>query len=252
MTLGNLDGRAQGPMTATHICRVVTAALSLLPMYGLGQKVDVPRGLWVNCDPSSGKNAVVVGPTVTAKNGSRAWVQVVSVVAPLKQMCLSTTTLWVSRGHLHPDLPIFTQSPVYPNLEGNGMQIVDWSPDGRLLLTEMWQWNTEPNDAPIPRSILVFEAKKKTKHEIDIYHLVDDQKGRDCDVQFDLFGFTPDDWVAVKARISTFYDVDEDETTKPKNLKCRESTHWLAINPFTQARRSIPSDFHAVHHSNSK
>ena len=238
-------------MTATNICRVVIAAVSLFPMHGLGQKIDLPQGLWVNCDPPSGKNAVVVGPTVTAKNGSRAWVQVVSVVAPLEGMCLNTTTLWVSRGHLQPYLPIFTQSPVYPNLEGNGMQIVDWSPDGRLLLTEMWQWNTEPNDAPIPRSILVFESQKPAKHRIDIYRLVDDQKGRDCEVQFDLLGFSPDDWVALKARISTFYDVDENETTKPKNLKCRESTQWLAINPFTQARRSIPSDFHAARYSNS-
>jgi hypothetical protein len=233
-------------MTATDICRVVIAGVSLLPIYGLGQRVDLPQGLWVNCDPPSGKNAVVVGPTVTAKNGSRAWVQVVSVVAPLKGMCLNTTTLWVSRGHLGPYLPIFTQSPVYPNLEGNGMQIVDWSPDGRLLLTEMWQWNTEPNDAPIPRSILVFEPQRTAKHEIDIYRLLDDQKGRDCELQFDLFGFTPDDWVALKARISTFYDVDENETTKPNDQKCRESTQYLAINPFTQARRSIPSDFHTA------
>jgi hypothetical protein len=233
-------------MTATDICRVVIAGVSLLPIYGLGQRVDLPQGLWVNCDPPSGKNAVVVGPTVTAKDGSSAWVQVVSVVAPLKGMCLNTTTLWVSRGDLRPYLPIFTQSPVYPNLEGNGMQIVDWSPDGRLLLTEMWQWNTEPNDAPIPRSILVFEPQRTAKHEIDIYRLLDDQKGRDCELQFDLFGFTPDDWVALKARISTFYDVDENETTKPKDQKCRESTHYLAINPFTQARRSIPSDFHAA------
>jgi hypothetical protein len=233
-------------MTATDICRVVIAGASLLPIYGLGQSVDLPQGLWVNCDPPSGKNAVVVGPTVTAKNGSRAWVQVVSVVAPLKGMCLNTTTLWVSRSNLGPYLPIFTQSPVYPNLQGNGMQIVGWSPDGRLLLTEMWQWNTEPNDAPIPRSILVFEPQRTAKHEIDIYRLLDDQKGRDCDLRFDLFGFTPDDWVALKARISTFYDVDENETTKPKDQKCRESTHYLAINPFTQARRSIPSDFHAA------
>ena len=46
------------------------------PDVRIGQKVDVPRGLWVNCDPSSGKNAVVVGPTVTAKNGSRALIPV--------------------------------------------------------------------------------------------------------------------------------------------------------------------------------
>src|SRR6266568_3572768 len=108
-------------MTAKDICRVVIAAVSLLPVYGLGQKVDLPQGVWVNCDPPSAKNAVVVGPTVTAKNGSRAWVQVVSAVAPLVGMCLNTTTLWVSRGHLHPYQPIFTQSPVYPNLEGNGI-----------------------------------------------------------------------------------------------------------------------------------
>ena len=238
-------------MTAKDICRVVIAAVSLLPVYGLGQKVDLPQGVWVNCDPPSAKNAVVVGPTVTAKNGSRAWVQVVSAVAPLEGMCLNTTTLWVSRGHLHPYQPIFTQSPVYPNLEGNGMQIVDWSSDGRLLLTEMWQWNTEPNDAPIPRTILVFEPQKAAKYQIGIYRLVDDQKTRDCEVQFDLFGFTPDGWVALRARISTFYDVDENETTKPKNLKCRESTQWLAINPLTRARRSIPSDFHAARYNNS-
>src|SRR2546430_10908133 len=196
-------------MIRTGICRIVIAAVWILPLHVLGQKVDLPRELWVNCDPPLGKNAVVVGPTVTAKNGSRAWVQVVSVIAPIQEMCLNTTTLWVSRGHLHPYLPIFTQSPVYPNLEGNGMQIVDWSHDGRLLLTEMWQWNTEPNDAPIPRKILVFEPTKKVRHEINIYRLVDDQKGRDCEVQFDLLGFTLDDWVALRTRISTFYDVDE-------------------------------------------
>jgi hypothetical protein len=127
------------PMTAKVIYRGVIAAVSLVPVYGLGQKAALPQGVWVNCDPPSGKNAVVIGPTVIAKNGSRAWVQVVSAVAPLEGMCLNTTTLWVSRGHLHPSRPIFTQSPVYPNLEGNGMQIVDWSPNGRLLLTEMWQ-----------------------------------------------------------------------------------------------------------------
>lgn len=95
-------------MTATNIFRVVVAAVWLLPVYGLGQKTDLPQGLWVNCDPASGKNAVVVGPTVTAKNGSQAWVQVVSVVAPLQGLCLNTTTLWVSKGHSHPYLPIFT------------------------------------------------------------------------------------------------------------------------------------------------
>jgi hypothetical protein len=236
-------------MTAKVICRVVIAAVSLVPVYGLGQKADLPQGVWVNCDPPFGKNAIVIGPAVTAKNGSRAWVQVVSAVAPLEGMCLNTTTLWVSRGHLHSYRPIFTQSPVYPNLEGNGMQIVDWSSDGRLLLTEMWQWNTEPNDAPIPHTILVFEPQKAAKYQIDVYRLVDDQKNRDCEVQFDLFGFTLDGWVALRARISTFYDVDENETTKPKNLKCRESTQWLAINPLTQARRSIPSDFHTARYN---
>lgn len=236
-------------MTATDICRVLIAAVSVFPVHGFGQRNNVPQDIWVNCDPVSGKNAVVVGPTESAKNGSRAWVQVVSVVAPLQGMCLNTTTLWVSKGHSDPYLPIFTQPPVYPNLEGSGMQIVDWSEDGRLLLTEMWQWNTEPNDASIPRSILVFEPQKKLKHQIDISRLIEDQKGRDCEVQFDLLGFTPDNWVSLKARISTFYEVDEDETTKPKHLKCEESTQWLAINPLTQTRRSMPSEFHSAHYS---
>src|SRR5205809_1041303 len=135
-------------MIRTGICRIVIAAVWILPLHVLGQKVDLPRELWVNCDPPLGKNAVVVGPTVTTKN---------------------------------------------------------------------------------------------VRHEINSYRLVDDQKGRDCEVQFDLLGFTLDDWVALRTRISTFYDVDEDETTKPKNLKCSESTQWVAINPLTEARRSIPS-----------
>jgi hypothetical protein len=237
-------------MTAKDICRVVIAGVSLVPMYGLGQNIDWPQGLRVDCDPQSGKSAVVVGPTNTASNGARAWVQVVSAVAPLEGMCLNTTTLWVSRGHSHPYQPIFTQFPVYPNLEGNGMQIVDWSPDGRLLLTELRKWNTEPNDAPVPRTILVFEPQKAAKYQIEIDRLID-QKNRDCEVRFDLFGFTPEGWVALKARISTFYEVDEAEATKPKHLKCKESTKWLAINPLTQARRRISSDFHAARYSNS-
>src|SRR6266513_5807635 len=77
------------PMTAKVICRVVIAAVSLVPVYGLGQKADLPQGVWVNCNPPSGKNAIVIGPAVIAKNGSRAWVQVVSAVAPLEGMCLN-------------------------------------------------------------------------------------------------------------------------------------------------------------------
>ena len=121
------------PLTVTGICKVVIAAVSLFPMHAVGQRNDLPQGLWVNCDPSSGKNAVVASPAITAKNGSDAWVQVVSVAAPLQGMCLNTTTLWLSKGHLHPYLPIFTQPRSTQIWRGMvcrssiGQQMVDYS-----------------------------------------------------------------------------------------------------------------------------
>jgi hypothetical protein len=192
--------------------------------------------LWVNCDYSSKppKNALISSsPLVAEKTGYRAWVQVASVAVPDGGAeCFNTTVLWISRGGNHPYRPVLTQLPVQPDLYGNGMQLVDWSPNGQLLLTELWQWNTMPNDAPLAKRILVFQPGKNAKFEINLDALWVDQKHKDCFVEFKLLGFTANNWVALKAHITTFYEADETQADKPAGKVCAEKTEVLAIDPY--------------------
>ncbi len=129
------------------------------------------------------------------------------------------------------------------------MRLVDWSPNGQVLLTELWQWNTEPNDAPFIKRILVFQPKSKSKFEINFDPLLEDQKGKDCFVEFQLLGFTDTNWVALKTHVSTFYDVDETIDGVPADKVCKEKTQTWAVDPATQKWHALPADFTPIRYA---
>lgn len=210
------------------------------------QQLEFPESptLWVDCDPQKQpKTLDIKGPTFIAKNGQhRANVEL--KVRVKGHDCFNTSTLWYSAGTTLEYEATYVQPPVDPGLWGNGMQIVDWSPDGRLLLTELSQWNTMPNDAGDDHRVLVFHPEDDKHSEIDLSRFINDQKGKDCFVQFQLLGFTPDSWVALKTKISTYYDEGDEPEDKPPARRCNERPiEGWKINPVSQERLPLPNDF---------
>jgi hypothetical protein len=243
-------------LTRTWFAKWVSVGLILCEPQSkaLAQKIEWPHSptLFVNCDTLKPPRTVVVAsPVLGAKNSSyRAWVRVKSVLLPNGSSgCLNTTQLWISSDRNPPHRPAYIQLPVDPDGWGNGLQLVGWSPDGQLLLTELWQWNTMPNDAGVDRRILVFQPKTSSRFEIKLNNLWAGQKDRDCVVEFQLLGFNSQGSVALRAHIATFYDVDETETDKPAQKRCTEETRTWAIDPQTQKRQQLPDDFRAAQYS---
>ena len=206
--------------------------------------------LFVRCDPESPeppKKVEVSSPILIAKSGPyRAWVQVTST--PHGITCFNITNLWLQAGH-HEHYLAYTDAPTDPYFSGTGMNLVDWSADGELLLTELWQWDTQPNDGGVDRHILVFQPATGAKYEINFGALIADQKDKDCYIRFELLGFTAQRWVALKADVSTFYDVDETPADKPVQKICKAQSQVWAVDPFTQRWELLPDDFQA--HRNS-
>lgn len=240
-------------MLSRFLLMAALVLLSSAPLAARGKEKVKKNGpgsglqstLWVNCDAQNPPRQLkITSPTlVAAQGGAGAWVKVES--APNRDGCHNFTELWITNNKDQTYHLAYRQRPEDPDLWGNGMRIVDWSPDGQLLLTEAWQWNTGPNDAAVDKSILLFQAHGPAVSEIDLDALWADQKDRDCFVQFQLLGFTPEGWVALKTHITTYYDEGED--SKPAAKMCAEKNQVWAIDPVKQSRRLLPDDFQPAH-----
>ena len=211
----------------------------------LSQELEFPKSptLWVDCGTGDQKPEArdIVGPVFVAKSGQhRAKAKVKVKVKGYD--CHNTTTLWFSEGTTLEFKAAYTQLPIEPDVRGNGMQIVDWSPDGKLLLTELWQWNTMANDADFGQRIIVFNPQHNKHFEVDLKKLQPDPKA-ECLIQYQLLGFTSDSWVALKTKVSTFYSVDDTIDGKPPDARCELPVEVLKIDPQTQERLPLPKDF---------
>jgi hypothetical protein len=147
---------------------------------------------------------------------------------------------------------VFVYRPKSEYNSGAGMNLVDWSPDGRFLLTEFWQWNQMPNDAGIDKRILLFSDDGKTKLEIDTDRFLADQKDKNCWLEFKLLGFTPDGRVAMRTDITRYYEPAQEPSEVPPDKTCHEKHQSWAVDPHTQKREPLPAGFHAERYSDTK
>ncbi len=205
-----------------------------------------PPTLWVPCEALQRARGVIVGPVLVAKKSGRA-AKVRVESTPGVADCSNLTTLLIANevgdkfSRIHPQLS-------QPS-NGNGMHLVDWSPDGRLLLAEFWQWEQAPNDVGVDKRILLFAANRWPQSEIATGQFMADQEGRNCQIEFELFGFTPDGKVAMRTDITTYYDVDEKPDDVPPAKRCVEKHETWAVDPQTRKRELLPADFHAQRYS---
>ncbi len=227
------------------LCGCLALVFYALAVSARAQEFEFPKSptLWVDCGVGERQPEAmdITGPVFAAKSGQhRAKVELKVKVKGYD--CHNTTTLWFSEGTTLEFKAAYTQLPIEPDVRGNGMQIADWSPDGKLLLTELWQWNTMANDADFGQRIIVFYSQHNKHFEIDLKKLQPDPKAK-CLIQYQLLGFTSDSWVAMKTRIFTFYEVGESIDDKPPDARCELPLEVLKINPQTQERLPLPKDF---------
>ena len=204
-----------------------------------------PRTLWAPCEELIRAGGVIRGPALVAKNGGHA-----AKVRVESTDCSNTTTLLIAAKvggkffRIHPQLS-------QPS-NGNGMHLLDWSPDGRLLLAEFWQWEQMGTDEGIDKRILLFAAGKWSQSEIDLAQFMADQEGRNCQLEFKLLGFTPDGEVAMRTDLTTDYDVDETLEDVPPAKRCIEKHQTWAVDPQTQKPEPLPAGFRARRYSVAK
>ena len=218
---------------------------SALSIGATAQELEFPTSptLWSDCGTGEKKPEArdITGPVFVAKSGQhRAKVKLKVKVKGYD--CKNTTTLWFSEGTTLEFKSAYTQSPIEPDVQGNGMQIVDWSPDGKLLLTELWKWTTMGNDAGVDQSIIIFYPSRRKRFEVDLKRFQPDPKA-ECSIQYQLMGFTSDAWVVMKTRISTFYEDGESTDDKPPDKRCERPVEVWKINPRTQERLPLLKDF---------
>jgi hypothetical protein len=163
--------------------------------------------------------------------------------------CENTTTLTIVRpgkeSIVHIERPIYQAG----ELDGNGMNLVDWSPDGRKLLAEFWRWTQAGNDAGVDKNIWVVRTGHQPILSVDLDRFLEDQKGNSCGLDFDLLGFTPEGEVALRVNITLDYDVDETPADVPDWKHCIEKHEVWAVDVATQNRRPLAADYKVKRYS---
>jgi len=94
--------------------------------------------------------------------------------------------------------------------EVNGIQLVDWSKDGRFLLADLVLWECE-SDALLMRVPIIYDAEKNEFIRPDVYHFFDeyyktdsfkekpDPEGTHCEFELHAVGFSPEGNVIISA-----------------------------------------------------
>lgn len=201
-----------------------------------------PPTLWAPCEAFHSPNRTIEGPTLVAKaSGYTAKVKVESKLDDSPSPCSNTTTLIVDAAGARKTIHIVPE--VKDQLDGNGMNLVDWSPDGKLLVAEVWRWTQAGNNAGIDNRVFVYTAHPWSSREIKWDLFLADQPGRSCNLQFDLLGFTPEGRVAMKVDITQWYDPTEELSDIPLSRRCIEKHQAWAVDPVTMRRSPLAKDF---------
>jgi hypothetical protein len=213
-------------------------------------KDSFPPTLWRLCDSQNRAKRVFTSPVlVSVTGGHSAKVKVESVHQ--QGLCFDTTVLWIAGAASSATNAgaAFIRRPKSAYNSGNGMNLMDWSPDGRLLLAEFWEWNAQPNDEGIDKRILLFKEDGTRKLEIDTERFWSDQKGKNCHLEFRLLGFTPSGRVAIQTDITPYYEPGQESSDVPPSRTCLPQHQAWAVDPHTQRREPLSSGFRAARYS---
>ena len=116
---------------------------------------------------------------------------------------------------------VFLQEPTELQ-RGNGIRIIDWSPNGHLLLFEVivWQYGS---DARPGKDIFVYDSKAGVLFPVPVQNFAK-QFGEGCVVDIDPLGFSSENRAILRVTARQEYD----EESHPVQQACRgEAGLWL-------------------------
>jgi hypothetical protein len=210
-------------MPASAAVRVILLVLSL-PVLAITQQVSANSNsttpqqdmLFVTCKEKE-KPKRLLSPVSFAEGGGwRAYVEV-DVRPDLN--CLHATRLWVARTNEPYRLVYFM--PPKRTAVGNGMEILGWARNSRMLLvlTEEWQWGS---DAPDEQRVLAIDGGTGIVYEPDLEAMLDERKDKQCGYRVTDAGFSADPNVVILVRAEFFTARDEGDTEEdlPAAKRC--------------------------------
>ncbi|MGH9500093.1 MAG: hypothetical protein ACRD3L_13210 [Terriglobales bacterium] len=158
-----------------------SALLMWLPAPAAAQQVpakqDVsssPRDLlFVDCHGNDKSKSVLSSIALSEDKEWRAYVE----VNVQKQGCLHTTQLWVAR--VSRRYRLFYLAPPKRDLVGNGMEILGWARNSRMLLavSDLWQ---DSSDARDEQQVLAFDAATGELYEPDLNAMLKGREDKQC------------------------------------------------------------------------
>ena len=202
------------PRTAL-VAVVVVALLSL----GIGQSNQTPEEYvesptntyWVSCgngdSPYKSRTAtslVLVSPDGANQAFTRATANAIN-----EGSCENESKIFLRDRRFGDYKLIFSQKPE-EYTTGNGVRLVDWSPDGRFLLIEEALWLPEDSD----NKILLYDARKGKFVQPD-FNVVLKGLPKDCYTDVRARGFSFDQKIMVEATVHPYYEIDEEEPINP-------------------------------------
>jgi hypothetical protein len=206
----------------TSMAILVVPLALLLPVPGFTQQAPVnasvsapsQKTLFVNCQEKDGPKSVL-SPVWLSEGGKwRAYVEVRSGLE-----CLLTTRLWVA-GAKAPYRLVYLMPPKR-TAGGNGMEILGWAKNSRMLLvkTEEWQWGSDAEDT---QQVLAIDAGTGVVYEPDLRAILEARKDQHCLLRIADAGFSDgrDPNILIRAELSTALDVDETEEDLPPAKRC--------------------------------
>lgn len=203
----------------------------LLPRQGCTQ--DLSNTLNVSCGGKLTAKDVKSSVLTSPQNANRAYSEI--SVRPSARNCANSSRLFVQspwRGKQY-NL-VFLQEPTDLQ-QGNGIRIVDWSRDGRLLLFEviLWQYGS---DARPDKDILIYDTKSGVFSPLRFEDFIR-QFGEGCFVTMNPAGFSPDNQAVLEVTARQDYD-EEHHPVKPR---CAERKGLWSYDPSTYKMKALTS-----------
>jgi hypothetical protein len=191
--------------------------------------------LFVECHGNE-KPKRVLSPVALSE--AETWRAFVEVNVQSNQGCLHTTRLWVAKAN-HPYRLVYLVPPKR-DLAENGMEILGWARNSRMLLakTELWQYGS---DAPDAQQVLAVDAATGEVYEPELEAMLQDRKDKQCEFRVTDAGFSSDKNVVilVRAKFFTAREVDETESDVPSAKRCGESEETWSFNYATGEIRQV-------------
>ena len=107
------------------------------------------------------------------------------------------------------------------DVHGNGMEILGWASDSRMLLVRTAEWMYGSDMAPRER-VLAIDARTGMIHEPQLEAMLHERKNRQCWFCIVDAGFAndPNAVILVRAKFQTWLDVGETEQDVPPAKRC--------------------------------